>query len=117
MKEELLHRYLFGNYVVGVAIPGHSFHLALQFHHLHVRLEDGLVAYHPYHFVYDTMFWRTFLCGERVLRELGCRIGVAAGVGSDAYEECRSSECRQYYVALFSHVCIYINMYSVSHGA
>ena len=50
-------------------------------------------------------------------RRYGADICLVPGVGSDAYEECRSSECRQYYVALFSHVCIYINMYSVSHGA
>ena len=114
MEEQLLHSDLLRNDIVGVAVPCHTLHLALEFHHFHVRFEDGLVAYHPYHFVYDAVLWHALLGLECVLLKLSVRTGIAACVRTDAHEQSRSGESRHYNVALFSHVyVIYYNMYSV----
>ena len=110
MQKEFLHCELFRYDAVGIAVPLHSFHLALQTHGLDVRLEDCLVAYHPHHLVYDAPFVggsvvAVFLVstgfagicrvgGCHIVVGRGCQIAACRTVCHEQHScECKGEEC------------------------
>ena len=55
MQKELLDSQLLRDGAVGVALPALTFHGSLDARHLHVALEDRLVAHHPDDLVDDVV--------------------------------------------------------------